>query len=256
VARQRRQPHRGLPDISLYKTVFEARYKPALGFYMRLIPAAERLDEYPHWETDRLSVILKDPDKRCSLAIQHLRIVYHQDLSDITQEEERIQHALSELPEALEIPSYERLGLRRRYLIAVDVGFEELVRILNIKLLSQDERLKKVMPSVVDDLMYRVDFSEDPFRFHFTVGPVRGREMPQYIGFNKEHHLSQEGAEQDYSSIIKTYPSVAVFVDVDSYRQGEIPTDEALEFTHKARNRVENTLTQLRDYLFAREVGD
>lgn len=246
------------PGVLLCKTVFEARYKPCLKFYALLIPAAEKLDEYPHWETDRLSVILSDPGKRCSLGIRHRRFGYDQDSDDVSLEEERLEKALNELPQALEISSYVRLGFRRQYLIPVkNMTFEELVAILGVKLFSQDERLTKIMPPQIDDLMYRVDSSDDSFRFRFTVGPIRKQEIPGHIRFSREHHLDPETREKDYLDIVQDYPDVAVLVDIDMFRQEEeIPTNEAQIFVKEARSRLENIVIHLRDYLFAEGLGD
>jgi hypothetical protein len=60
-----------VPKPALYKTIFQARYKAELKFYELLMPAAQRLREYSHWETDRLRVTLRDFDKHCSVAIAH-----------------------------------------------------------------------------------------------------------------------------------------------------------------------------------------
>ena len=239
----------------LYKTIFQLRYKPTLKFYELFMPAAQRMPEYPHWQTDRLSVVLRDFEKHCSLSIRHNVLVYEQDASDGKMEKQYIQHLLAELPRALEIKHYGRLGLRQNYLVAVNMTFESLVKILSVKLLSQDEQLRDIMPQTVEDIMYRVDSAEKPYQFHFTIGPVRKQEIPRYLVYNREHHLNPETAGEDYQAIIAKYPEVSVFMDIDMYQPGEqLGVEEAEPFVANARKKVHHIAEELTNYLFALEV--
>lgn len=117
-----------VPKPALYKTIFQARYKAELKFYELLMPAAQRLRDYPHWETDRLRVTLQDFDKHCSVAIAHDSFSYEQDSQDNVMEEKYVQQVLDELPAALQVDFFMRLGYRRQYLIAVDMGADPLSR--------------------------------------------------------------------------------------------------------------------------------
>ena len=239
----------------LYKTIFQVRYKPSLKFYELLMPAAQRMTEYPHWQTDRLSVVLWDFEKQCSLSIRHNAFGYEQDVSDEEMEKQYIQHALAELSQALEIKDFIRLGFRRNYLINVDVPFESLVTILSVKLLSQDEQLRRIMPQTVDDIMYRVNSTEEPYRFHFTIGPVRKQEIPRHLVYNQAHHLNPETADEDYRAIIAKYPEVAVFIDIDMYQLGkQLGIEETKLFIANARKKVHHIATELTNYLFSLEV--
>ena len=159
---------------------------------------------------------------------------------------------MTELPEALDIKAYTRLGFRRKYLIPVDMTFEQLVSILNVKLLLQDDRLIRIMPKKAEDLTYIVNSSEEPFRFHTTIGPVRKHEVPLYVTFNKEDHLESATADEVYQGIVQGYPDVAVFLDIDVYRvEEELPTKDAVSFVQAARDRIDKISTGLRDYFFS-----
>lgn len=243
------------PTPVLYKTIFQVRYKPQLSFYNLLMSAAQRFSEYPHWETTGLRVVLRDFDKHCSLAIGHNAFGYEQDSSDVAMEEKYIQRTLEELPSALQIESFNRFGYRRQYLIAVDMSFESLVSVMNVKLLSHDERLRRIMPAQVKDLMYRVDSADDHYKYHFTVGPVRKQEIPRYVTYNREHHLKPETGEEEYQVIVAKYPEVAVFVDVDLYQEEDhLRVEDAAPFTDTARQKVHRLTNDLSGYLFAKEV--
>ena len=76
-----------MPNLTLYKTIFQARYKPTLRFYDLLNSAAQQLEnEYPYWLTTRLKVVFKDYEKHCSLNIGHNALAYEQDSADVKME--------------------------------------------------------------------------------------------------------------------------------------------------------------------------
>jgi hypothetical protein len=244
-----------VPKPELYKTIFQARYKAELKFYELLMPAAQRLHEYPHWETDRLRVTLRDFDKHCSVAIAHDSFSYEQDSKDTAMEEKYIQRVLDELPAALQVGFFTRLGYRRQYLIAVEMPFNGLVRVMNLKLFSQDERLRQIMPVQVEDLLYRIDSRDEPYRYHLTIGPVRKPEIPRYVTYNRQHHLNPLASEKEYLAIIEKYPDVAVFLDLDLYQEGErLQGGEAAPFVVAARQKLQGLAEDVSEYLFLREV--
>lgn len=244
-----------VPTPVLQKAIFHLQYKAALKFHSLLIPAAQKLADYPDWESSGLRVVLKHFAQHCSLAIMHNAIIYEQDSGDTQLEKRRVEQALAELPAAMEVEGFTRFGYRRQYLIPVDMPFDSLVSVLNVKLLSQDERLRGIMPNKVDDLMYRVDSSEEPYQFHFTIGPVRKREVPQYVTYNRVHHLKPESAEEDYSTIVGNYPEAAIFTDIDLYRSSDcLPVEDAGAFFETARERVHSQCTGLCDYIFGQKV--
>ena len=245
------------PALQLQKTILQVRYPAKLGFYDLLIPAAQRMSEYPHWGTNTLRVVLRDFDTHCSLAIEHNAFGYEQDSADTEIEKTNIGRALTELPGALDIESFIRLGYRRQYLIPVEMPVESLVSVLNVKLFSQDDRLRRIMPAQVSDLMYRIDSAEHAYKYHFTVGPVQKQEIPRYVTFNRENHLDPEKGEEVYQAIVAEYPDVAVFADIDLYQVAElIPVQDAQAFVDTARERIHDILSGLSEYLFSGKLED
>ncbi|HXH09648.1 MAG TPA: hypothetical protein VNP04_07800 [Alphaproteobacteria bacterium] len=170
-------------------------------------------------------------------------------------EKEAIRRVLDELPAGLHLDFFTRLGYRRQYLIAVEISFDDLVHLMNLKLLSQDERLRRIMPAQVQDLMYRIDSREEPYGYHFTVGPVRKAEVPRYVTYNRQHHLNPLTSDKDYLAIVDHYPNVAVFIDIDLYQEGErLPVGEATPFVAAARQKVQRLAEDLAEYLFLRAL--
>lgn len=239
------------PTARLYKSIFQARYKAMLSFYNLLYPTASKLDEYPHWITNMLSIILRDWDKHCSLAIGAKSWAFDQDTDDVSNEEERINKAAREISSGLELSSYIRLGFRRRYLINTPMTFKEINTILNVKFLSQDEVLLKIFPFQMDDLLYRVDCSDEKFKYHINLGPTHKTEIPKWIEFNQEHHLDPNEAQYIYPQILDSYPDVAVFIDVDVYRdEKEIQVEDIDPFYIESRKQIESIITGVTDYIF------
>ncbi|MDO8786130.1 MAG: hypothetical protein Q7J12_07930, partial [Syntrophales bacterium] len=163
-----------MPKPSLYKTIFQFRYKPQLKFFQLMVTAAQEFSEYPHWQVEAFSsVVLKDFEKRCSLAIRHNQFTYDQDAGEREDQKVYLEKVLEKLPKSLGITSYLRIGFRRQYLITTTMSFSEIVAVLSLKLISQDDQMKKLMPTKVDDMMYRVDSSDGDIKFRITVGPVQ-----------------------------------------------------------------------------------
>ena len=239
----------------LFKSFFQARYEPQLQFYDLFTAAAAQLDEYPHWRTNRLDITLRDPANHCSLAIKHMFFTYCQDSGDADLESRNMLRADEVLPPALEIETFSRLGILRRYLLPVStMAFEDLVEVMHVKLLSQNAELRSLLPETIEDLMYRVDAADASWRYHITVGPVRKGEIARALDFNKADHLDPETADEALVAIQTSYPDVAVYFDVDLYHEGDSTPSEALDFIKAGRDRVSELVSDLGEYLLSTKV--
>ena len=61
------------------KVIFHIAYKPALSFYEKLYKLDDIFVNFPHWQTDRLKITLRDYKKKHSLTIKHDAIIYETD---------------------------------------------------------------------------------------------------------------------------------------------------------------------------------
>ena len=207
-------------EKNLNKVIMQVRYKPELTFYNLLYGAAKKID-FPHWVTDRLNVTMRDYDEYCSVTISHNNFAYEQDSGDENLEVRNINHIIGILPSELDVVESTRIGYRRRYLIPVNMSFEELNSLMNLKVYSDPLRNLAGFPEV-KDMMYRVDLVDGEFNANLTVGPVGQAEIPQRIGFNENHHIDPN-SENPLPEIYSAYPEVAIFVDIDVYQEGIIP---------------------------------
>ncbi len=244
-------------ETRLHKTIFEARFKPNIEFYARLFKVASKFDGYPHWISDRLRITLYDPQKRCSLHIGHMKFSYEQDLDVNPDRQHDLSEAIRVLPPEINIDKFTRIGFRQKLLTPSSFSFEELNAILTTKILSQEKQLKTIFPSNITDHSLRVMAKKNNISFGITVGPINTKEMERWLEFNRDYHVDPDNRERDYLSIIDSYPSVAVFFDIDVYREDDdIQIKEALPFIKEAQNKIDLMVSQLIDYFFSTKIGD
>ena len=198
-----------------------------------------------------MSVTLGDPEQHCSLTINFQSFTYEQDSHEIALEAKHIGQAVSELPDALQLnSSFSFFGYRCFSLVALEMPFEDLASVLNVKLFCQDEKLRQVLPRRVDDLNYRVDFSDLPDRYHFTIGPLGKEQVPQFIQFNRNYHLPAINAEEEYQKIKAKYPDVSLLLDIDLYQKSEdLSLDNLNSFATQAPQKVRALAKSLAEYL-------
>lgn len=246
---------KSIPNPKIYKTIFQARFNPKLSFFEKMVSSSKKFSEFPHWQADGISVVLRDYEKKCSLAIRHNQFNFDHDTGDEKDQESNITKMLETLPESLDVTSFIRLGFRRQYLTNVQMHFGELVSIMNLRFLSQNKKLKELLPKQLDDIAYSIVSSEEGMKFNISLGPVRKHEIPNRILFNKEHHLDPKSSQKDYIGIIDNYPETAVFMDIDCYRsEKDIPSNESLEFYKTAQKRIDEMVGNVNDYIFTKEI--
>jgi len=243
------------PTLRLYKTIFLAQFRPQLSYFDQFRTAAGKLSGYPQWRTDSNSITVRDYQARCSIAIVPNSIGFSQDSDDITTASSRLKEALQVLPNELTIQNFFRLGFRRQYLVSFSASFEELVSILRVKLLSQKEGLTRLLPPNTIDLLYRVDLKDPENMYHLTVGPVRRQEIPNWIQFEAENHLAPDVRQEQYLSIVASYPDVATLIDIDVFRAGsDILTTDSISFIETAERKTAELARSLNEYLFSADV--
>jgi len=238
------------PNPRLYKVIFETRYKPDLSFYENYISAARQLTGYPDWETDRLRVILKNFKNHCSVAITFKSFSYTQDSENRSLEKNNMQNLLKSLPSALNISSFLRYGYRNKYIIPVNMPFHSLVSIFELKFHSQNDKMNNFLIGKVKDVGYSFDFEEKPFSYHLRIGPMKQNQMKSFLEFNKKYHLSAETEVADYEKILKSYPQIGIYADIDVYQESEnLEASTALTFVNKAREKSKIIINNINDYI-------
>lgn len=238
------------PSPKLHKFIFQIRYKPLLEFYTLLFPLATKISGYPNWTTDRLSVVLKNFDNRTSIGLRHDNLAYERD-NDISAEEEKsVLQLFKHLTKEIGISKFTRVGYRKMYLNPVDMGFQELVDILHLKLFSQDKTLLDILSAKASDLQYVVDAVDKDIKYHFRFGPVVKGEISRFLQFNEENHLDPLTRAETYRKIVEAYPNVALYSDIDMYiEKPDINPDEGLSFYEIAGTKLDVLIKATSNYL-------
>lgn len=253
---RRRRPQQ--PTVRVQKTIVQVQYHPKLTFYDLLMAAAQSfVDDYPDWETTGLAVSLRNYDRHCSINIRHSGLSYEQDLGARDLEARNVGRMMQELPEALQLDEFTRVGFRQKYLIPTDMLFEDLVTVLDVKFRPQDSRLRGLLPERVTDVGFLIDAEDDSGKYHISIGPVHKKEMPKRLAYNEGQHLRPETRHEEHEQIVKDYPDVAVYADVDFYRaEEELSLETVRAFVDDARVRLETMTQALCQYIFEEQVRD
>lgn len=216
------------PTPIAYKTIFQVRYKAELKFYSLFINAAQKFTEYPDWLTDKLSILLKDLQNHCSLAIGHDSFGYEHDFPTKNIDQQYIQHAINELPQSLEITDFIRFGYRQIYLLSANMDIESLTSILQIKLFSQEQKLRNILPGSIENLIYRVNGEDEPYKYTLTIRPIQKADILSLAGINLEKHFNPQTFEQDFNKLEKIFPETACLVDIDIFQLSQALSGEEL----------------------------
>lgn len=240
----------------LKKSILQLRYRPRPSFFDTMAAAAARLDEYPDWQTDRLHIVLRDFQRRCSVNIRHLALTYDQDSADVALEDERAGRMVSEVLPNITRGNLTRFACRRYYLAPAQLEMSELAGILGLKMFSKDEALKPLL-NPIDDLMYVVVCNEGRAKYRFVVGPAKRSELAELLPFSKEHHLNPATATVDYGRLLESYPETSVVFDVDYFQEGDdLSPDDWSAFVATARERIEALVQCVYRYVSASELSE
>lgn len=239
--------------IRLLRLMFEGRYKPELAYFtLADRAAADFQKQYPEWRrTPNTGITLSDYAHRCILAIRHQSFAYMQDSDDRALATGRLERILQELPPALQLPAYNRLGLRHSVLVPVEMNFESLVAIMTVKLYVDVGPLRNALPGKIDDLLYRLDGSEGDRKFHLTIAPVKRAEISaKIVDLANAGTVDPKKMQETIKETEESYPAVAVFFDVDVYREeAQIGVESASSFVAAASQRIDRMVRDTTEYI-------
>lgn len=254
---------------TLFKTFARIGYKPVLKFYDQMYRAGHAVQGYPHWETDRLSITMRDPEHRCSLLMNNRSLQYEQDSSNLAQEQEQISSTFTTLLEHLEPETYLELFHHHTYLVSVPGSFEPLAQLMRIKMIENEE-LEACFPGNYVDFSYDYLSQDNLLLYDIQIGPTWGQQADQLIPFNKSSHLNPQAPERDYVEARQGLPEISIYISIKTSRQAEDPYrenktpyrrlhsiehQEIFPFFDKARIQAQKTAKEILSYLFKQKVS-
>jgi hypothetical protein len=200
-------------------------------------------EDYRHWQTTGLKLNFSHPKDRSTLAIEHNRLAATIDVpEDPTILETRFQRAFKEYQKHLKLSQFRRVGVRSVSMVSVKFDFEELVEIVQAKLLPRDDVLSGIVGATVKDFMYNVVTEKEGSTLHVVCGPVAKKEIPRW--YNPAAMVTDPDDEVKEIS----FPDVALFVDCDYYN--DKPTAKLAEtFFQSGLKTVISTSEQLKTHI-------
>ena len=237
------------------KSIFQMRYDPKLCFYDRLYKNKKLTDKFPHWQTDRLKVTLRDYDKKHSITIAHNNTSFESDMYHKQIEEEMISLLISEIINFVNDGTFSRFGFRRFYLIKQKISFSELVEIINLKYFTQD--FKKIFEDHINDSTITIISSINGNDFRLMLGPMKKEEIPGFIKYNIDNHIDPEPNKriQELSEIFSNYPDVALFLDIDYYLTGKgLKIDSLEKFWELSKKDIPQIIGNITTNLFEEKL--
>lgn len=204
-----------------YKTIFRADYKPSLDFYDKLFPIASKLQGYPDWRTDRLTITLQNFDEQCSFSLAHTNFVYVRDMERERargQDDKRIEVALGAVQSHLQIQNYERVGLRCWFVQAVAMSFDDLVSLVSEKFFVQSKQIKDGICPQPTDVAYAVHFEDNDLEVRLRAGPLKRDEIE--LQFQPDRgNLPLKKRTLPSEELFSEFPEASLLMDIDTSRK-------------------------------------
>ena len=240
------------PEIE--KAVFHIAYKPALSFYEKLYKLDDIFVEFPHWQTDRLKVTLRDYEKKHSLTIKHDATIYETDKYSKKAEAE-IAKLLNKNKSNILDKEIQRLGHRFFSLAKNDLSFTELNELLSLKFFNSD------FTSIFEekdpyDHSITLNFKKNSLNCRLLIGPIRNEEISNFINFNVDNHIDPNSINKysEMAKIIESYPKTALFIDLDVFEIKEKQELDIIEFYEKSNEVFQSITNDLISFIFATKI--
>jgi hypothetical protein len=242
-----------LPKPRLMRVALEARMKPDLRRFSRLHEAAASRQGYPDWESSSHQVRVIDRVAHRSITITNHDLRFIQDGDAEPAERDRSSPLPLELFHSLQTSTLERMGHRRWYLLPLEMSFHEAVALFHLRYYPQEDPMS-ALGHDIDDVLYRVDTSDpDGCRWHITFAPVPRSQAAAALEYDYEAHWQPNEAPNARIRTLSQIPEVALYLDLDCYRQSaDMPLAEWEEFVERSNL----TMTAVSTALFGSFVGE
>ena len=240
------------PNIE--KSVFQIRYKPLLSFYDKLFSQENIFKYFPHWQTDRLTIILRDYVKQHNLVIKHDSITYETDKYSRKVEKEVLELVESNINNLIAKDNIIRYGHRFFTLIPLDMNFDELVSIINLKF--YESGFLSSLKSKPDDSSVMITSKINELSYRMHLGPIKNVEIPKFIKFNIENHIDP-GSPTKYSEIAKvfeSYPETALYFEMDIYTDKMKKDFPLSKFNSESITVYNDIIASVKDYIFENKI--
>lgn len=230
-------------------------YEPRLRFYDKLYKNEKLNEKFPHWQTNGLILTLRDFDKKHSITVAHNNALFESDMYHKQTEEEIISLLISEITSFIDDGTFSQFSFQRFYLIKQEMSFPELVEIINLKYFTQD--FKQIFQDKINDSTIVTTSSINGNSFKLMSGPMKKEEIPKFIRYNIDNHTDPEPQKriQQLSEIFRSYPQVALFLDIFYYLTGKGLGKDSLEkFWELSKKDIPKIIEDITNSLFEEKI--
>jgi hypothetical protein len=240
--------------MRLLKVALEARFLPELARLAALPRAAAAVAGFPDWEATHGQIRLINRESHCGLLLTHREARYIQDTGCSDAASSLGNCVSAELLHALNVAHVTRAGRRTWYVHPVHLAFQELVDAFRERYAVANDPAGLLGHQVADTVYRIVSSDPDGYRWNLAFAPVPREQLVQLLGYNWEAHWPAD-AWGDRQAAIDSLPEVALFADLDCYREGEMTPGNWSRFVRQSAHRCERAARKLFDDFLSRETA-
>lgn len=235
------------------KTVFQLRFKADMRLLNTLPDVLTPLmsADFENIKAGTGQLVITDWNQHRSYTAEITSLTYMQDTPDFNCASQSITQMCERAVPLLDAQTFLRFGYLKRATCSVDdleISFEQLVKIMDTKFLSQDPTLKRLLPHVAD-VMYRVNVTDEEDEVQVTVGPARKAQVSSLINFNQEHFEGERGFVE-LARKEEGLPETSIFIAIDFSRRSESLSSAQVEsFRASSELKVKELTRDIVDYI-------
>ena len=155
-------------------------YAPDLGFFDKMCEVGKKYaQDYAHWSTDRMQLVLHDFEKRALLSIAHKRVAFEianpttEYMNAVAENAKRVQGVLS----GLNKKDINRMGLKTVIYANMGLTFEELrAQMEPLCVPNKDEFTRITGSGEIKDIALHVDYDWRGKTVLLRAGPMEKRQ--------------------------------------------------------------------------------
>lgn len=237
---------------NIKKAIFQIRTKPRLDKFINIFNISDLTNYFPHWETDRVFLTVKDFEKKHSLVFKADSITYESDDYKFSELEKIINLIKDKKGVIYENEDIIRLGIRFQTLSQINnLSFDELVEILNLKILNST--FAKLINQISDNSFVFDINLKDEIKCKVQFGPMKKKEVEQYISPNVKNHFDPTSVDRllKIHEIFRDLPENNLFIDLDISTTDKIDVDV---FLSKAITEYNKLIEEIKSYILKQSI--
>ena len=235
-------------------------FEPELGRLDDICRAGHQLrrsaETWNHWETNRLSVTLRDTAGRKLMSLGHRGISYETiNPDDLERVVGQMAADIHEAIRQLKINGLTRMGFQLCTYKDIGIRFDELLARFKPLCLPSRGKLEEIATRGAKDLSLVVDYEAGGLSAKLRAGPMKQDQGLRILGSSGSHESLFEPLTKSkaIADLYDCVPEDFLFFDVDVFREGDIRPDEWTSFVDDAKAHACDMLLTVENSLLEKE---